>query len=83
MNNRVERENMDNYIVKHLEEIQKKLDKPQSMSIPQSTVAPAVQASSQEHTEARTSDDDLKPSIMPEFDQAVKTAQRNLAPLMQ
>ena len=26
LNNRVERENMDNYIVKHLEEIQKKLE---------------------------------------------------------
>lgn len=83
LNNRFDRENMDNYIVQHLEEIQKKLGKPQTISIPQSDVAFSVHVSQEEHSEDKTSDNDLQPSIMPELEQALKAAQRNLAPFMQ
>lgn len=83
MNNRADRENLDSYIVKHLEEIQKKLDKPQTISNPQNDAAPSGQVSRQENSKDKPSDDDLKPSIMPEIEQALKTAQRNLAPFMQ
>lgn len=83
LNNRVDRENLDNYIVQHLEDIQKKLDRPQAAPIPQDDVNPSVQPSQQEHLKDKPSDEELRPSIMPELEQAVKTAQRNLAPFMQ
>ena len=83
LNNRIDRENMDSYIVKHLEEIQKKLDKPQTISMPQSDSSHSCQVSEKTNTEDKPSDDDLQPSIMPKLEQAVKTAQRNLAPFMQ
>lgn len=83
LNNRVDRENMDNYIVQHMGEIQQKLDKPQTTSFLQSDVAPSVQTSQQEYLEDKPSDNDLQPSIMPELEQALKTAQRNLIPFMQ
>jgi hypothetical protein len=74
---------MDAFIIKHLEEIQKKLDKPQTTSISQSDAAPSGQISQQENSEDNLSNNDLKPSIMSELEQAVKTAQHNLAPFMQ
>lgn len=83
LNNRIDREDMDNYIVQHLEGIQKKLDKPQTISMPQSDAIPSCQVSEQANSEDKPSDDDLRPSIMPELEQAVKTAQRNLIPFMQ
>lgn len=83
LNNRVDRENLDNYIVQHLEDIQKKLDRPQATPTPQFDVAASCQVSKQESSEDKPSDNDLKPSIMPELEQAVKSAQRNLAPFMQ
>lgn len=83
LNNRADQENMDNYIVQHLEEIQKVLDKAQTKEIPQSDVAISVHASQEEHSEDKLSDDDLQPSIMPELEQALKAAQRNLASFMQ
>lgn len=83
LNNRADQENMDNYIVQHLEEIQKVLDKAQTKEVPQSDATPSVHASQEEHSEDKPSDDDLQPSIMPELEQALKAAQRNLAPFMQ
>lgn len=83
LNNRVDRESMDKYIVKHLEDIQKKLDQARTREIPQSNVAPSVHVSQEEQSEDKTSDDDLQPSIMPELELELKRAQRNLAPFMQ
>lgn len=83
LNNHIDRDKMDSYIVQHLEEIQKKLDRPQPTSIPQSDVAPAAPVPSQERPENKPAEDDLQPSIMPELEQALKTAQRNLIPFMQ
>lgn len=83
MNNRVDREILDNYIVQHLEDIQKKLDRPQAVPIPQYDANPSVQPSQQVRLKNKPSDEELRPSIMPELEQAVKTAQRNLAPFMQ
>ena len=42
LSNRIDRENLDNYIVQHLKEIQKKLDSPQTTPIPQHDVTPSV-----------------------------------------
>lgn len=67
MNNRVDREDMDNYIVKHLEEIQQKLDRAQTKDVQQSDVAHFVQISQEMHSENMTPDDYLQPSIMPEL----------------
>lgn len=83
LNNRVDREMLDNYIVQHLEDIQKKLDSPQTTPIPQYDVTPSVLPTQQEPLEDKPSDENLQPAIMPELEQAVKTAQRNLVPFMQ
>lgn len=82
LSNRIDRENLDNYIVQHLTEIQKKLDSPQTTPIPQHDVTSSVLPKQQEPLEDKPSDEELQPSIMPELEQAVKTAQRNLAPFM-
>ncbi len=82
LNNRADRENMDNYIVKHLEDIQKKLDVKTAIEKPQSDVAPLSQPVRQEpktHEEA----DNIQPKIMPELEDALKNAQRDLAPFIQ
>lgn len=84
LSNRIDRENLDSYIVQHLTEIQKKLDSPQTTPIPQHDVTPSVLPSNQEApSEDKPCKEDLQPSIMPELEQAVKTAQRNLVPFMQ
>lgn len=83
LSNRIDRENLDNYIIQHLTEIQKKLDSPQTTPIPQHDVTPSVLPTQQEPLEDKPSDEDLQPVIMPELEQAVKTAQRNLIPFMQ
>ena len=83
LNNRADRENMDSYIVQHLEEIQEKLDQAPTVAVPQCEVAPSDNVSQEEHTEEEPDEEDLQPAIMPELEQAVKTAQRNLAPFMQ
>ena len=57
LNNRVDRENLDNYIVQHLEDIQKKLDRPQAVPIPQHDVTPLVQPLQQEPLEDKPSDE--------------------------
>lgn len=82
LNNQADRENMDSFIVKHLEDIQKKLNKAQIISNPQYNVAPPVHTSPQEHSEEYTCKDGLQPSIMPKLDQALKMAQSNLAPFI-
>lgn len=85
LNNRVERENLDNYIVQHLEEIQKKLDQAPAKDVPQPQCedAPFGHTPQEEPSEEESSEDDLQPDIMPELEQALKTAQRNLASFMQ
>lgn len=83
LSNRIGRENLDNYIVQHLKEIQKKLNSPQTTPIPQHNVTPSVLPTQQEPLEDKPSDENLQPAIMPELEQAVKTAQRNLVPFMQ
>ena len=83
LSNRIGRENLDNYIVQHLEDIQKKLDRPQAAPIPQDDANSSVQPSQQVRLKNKPSDEELRPNIMPELEQAVKTAQRNLAPFMQ
>lgn len=83
LSNRIDRENLDSYIVQHLTEIQKKLDSPQTTPIPQHDVTPSVLPTQQEPLEDKPSDEDSQPAIMPELEQAVKTAQRNLIPFMQ
>lgn len=83
LSNRIDRENLDNYIVQHLTEIQKKLDSPQTTPIPQHDVTSSVLPTQQEPLEDKPSDEDLQPAIMTELEQAVKTAQRNLVPFMQ
>lgn len=82
LNNQADRENMDSFILKHLEDIQKKLNKAQIISNPQYNVAPPAHTSPKEHSEDNTCKDDLQSSIMPKLDQALKTAQSNLAPFM-
>lgn len=83
LSNRIDRENLDSYIVQHLTEIQKKLDTPQTTPIPQHDVTPSVLPSQQVRLKNKPSEEELRPSIMPELEQAFKTAQRNLAPFMQ
>lgn len=82
LNNRADREDMDSYIIKHLEEIQKKLDREPTTEMPQPDIAPLAQNASQEHQENEVTND-LQPKIMPELEEALKDAQRSLAPFMQ
>lgn len=83
LNNRIERENLDSCIVKHLEEIQKKLDKAQTIAISQRNTTSPTQFSTQKFVEENAPDDELQPDIMPELKQKVTTAQHNLAPFLQ
>ena len=79
LNNRADQENMDAYILKHLEEIQKKLDREPEAEIPQSNAVPQLLQQKTELEEA----DDLQPKIMPQLEAALKSAQRDLATFMQ
>lgn len=81
LNNRVDQENMDAYIIKHLEEIQKKLDREPVVEKVPINVDPSAEAVQQKPQKETI--DDMQPKIMPELEQAVKTAQRNLIPFMQ
>lgn len=80
LNNRADQENMDAFIIKHLEDIQKKLDREPEVEMPQSNVV-----SQPAHLEQQVSEvpDDLRPKIMPQLEEALKSAQRDLAPFMQ
>lgn len=81
VNNHLNREDMDDYIVKHLEEIQRKLDKAQAMSVSQRKVSSAQPSSSKQEKKAFSND--LQPNIMPELKQKLATAQHDLAPFIQ
>lgn len=79
LNNLADQESLDAYIVKHLEEIQKKLDREPKTEMPQSNVAPQ-----QIQQETKLEEvDDLQPMIMPQLEVALKSAQRDLALFMQ
>lgn len=78
LNNLADQENLDAYIVKHLEEIQKKLDREPEAEMPQSNVVPqSIQQ------EPKLEADDLQPKIIPQLEDALKSAQRDLALFMQ
>lgn len=79
LNNRADQENMDAYIIKHLEEIQKKLDRKSEAEKPQNNV---VTQPVQQETLVEAPDDS-QPKIMPELEETLKNAQRDLAPFMQ
>ena len=80
LNNRADRENMDACIIKHLEDIQKKLETKPVMEIPQRNVIP--QPVQQEPQVSKVAND-LKPKILPELEETLKNAQRDLAPFIQ
>lgn len=81
LNNRVDQENMDAYIIKHLEEIQKKLDREPVVEKVPINVDPSAEAVQQKPQKETI--DDMQPKIMPELEEALKSAQRDLAPFMQ
>lgn len=78
LNNKVGQENMDTYIVQHLKEIQRKLDQGQAAIKAQSVVRASTQPVKQEPMKK-----ELQPGVIPEVQEAVKHAQRGLAPFMQ
>lgn len=80
LNNRADQENIDAFIIKHLEDIQKKLDRELEVEMPQSNVVSQPAQLEQQVSEVP---DDLQPKIMPELEEALKSAQRDLAPFMQ
>lgn len=79
LNNRADQENMDVYIVKHLEEIQKKLDREPEAKMSQSNIVAQLVQQDPKLEEAN----DLQPKIMPQLEDALKSAQRDLALFMQ
>lgn len=79
LNNRADQENMDAYIVKHLEEIQKKLDREPEAKMSQSNIVAQPVQQEPKLEEAN----DLQPKIMPQLEDALKSAQRDLALFMQ
>lgn len=81
-NNRVDQEDMDTYIIKHLEEIQKKLNREQATEKPQFNTAPLAQPIKQE-PQVSAANNGLQPKIMPKLEEALKNAQRDLTPFMQ
>lgn len=81
LNNRAEQENMDAFILKHLEEIQKKLDREPVVEKVPINVDPSAESMQQEPQKETI--DDLQPKIMPELEEALKSAQRDLAPFIQ
>lgn len=79
LNNLVDQENLDAYIVKHLEDIQKKLDREPGAEMPQNNIVAQPVQQELKLEEA----DDLQPKIMPQLEAALKSAQRDLATFMQ
>ena len=80
LNNRADQENMDACIIKHLEDIQKKLETKPAIETPQCDVVP--QPERQELKVSETAND-LKPQIISELEETLKNAQRDLAPFIQ
>ncbi|WP_238988068.1 hypothetical protein [Prevotella koreensis] len=83
LNNRADRENMDACIIKHLEDIQKKLETKPVMEIPQRNVIPQPVQHVQQEPQVSKVANDLKPKILPELEETLKNAQRDLAPFIQ
>lgn len=80
LNNRADQENMDACIIKHLEDIQKKLETKPAVETPPCDVVPQpVQQEPQTSEEVN----DLKPQIISELEETLKNAQRDLAPFIQ
>lgn len=80
LNNRADQENMDACIIKHLEDIQKKLDTKPVTETPQCDVVPQLV---QKEPMVSKASNDLKPQIIPELEDTLKNAQRDLAPFIQ
>lgn len=80
LNNRVDQENMDACIIKHLEDIQKKLETKPAVETPQSKVVPEPV---QQEPKVSEASNDLKPQIISELEETLKNAQRDLAPFIQ
>lgn len=71
---------MDACIIKHLEDIQKKLETKPAIETPQCDVAPQPVQQKPQTSEMAN---DLKPQIISELDETLKNAQRDLAPFIQ
>ena len=80
LNNRADQENMDACIIKHLEDIQKKLETKPAVETPQSKVVPEPV---QQEPKVSEASNDLKPQIISELEETLKNAQRDLAPFIQ
>ena len=78
-----DRENMDACIIKHLEDIQKKLETKPVMEIPQRNVIPQPVQHVQQEPQVSKVANDLKPKILPELEETLKNAQRDLASFIQ
>ena len=81
LNKQVNQEAYNNYIITHLEDIQNKLDRKAEPQ--QVVVAPPVVQTVPEPSKNDAQDDDLQPDIMPELNQEVKIAMKNLGPFIQ
>lgn len=71
---------MDACIIKHLEDIQKKLETKSAIETPQCDVVPQPIQQKPQTSEVAN---DLKPQIMSELEETLKNAQRDLAPFIQ
>lgn len=80
LNNKAGQENMENFIVQHLKDIQKKLDQGQVVVYAQRKATRPVQ---QKPQKSEAEDDKSQPGIMPKVQEAVKHAQHGLAPFME
>ena len=80
LNNRADQENMDACIIKHLEDIQKKLETKPALEAPQCGVVPQPIQQKPQTSEVAN---DLKPQSMSELEETLKNAQRDLAPFIQ
>ena len=80
MNNRADQENMDACIIKHLEDIQKKLETKPAIETLQCDVVPQPIQQKPQTSEVAN---DLKPQIMSELEETLKNAQRDLALFIQ
>lgn len=74
---------MDACIIKHLEDIQKKLETMPVMEIPQRNVVPQPVQPVQQEPQVSKVANDLKPKILPELEETLKNAQRDLASFIQ
>ena len=80
LNNRADQENMDACIIKHLEDIQKKLETKPAIETPQCDVAPQPVQQKPQTSEVAN---DLKPQIISELEETLKNTQRDFTPFIQ